>query len=209
MANDNLPRGLTPIHLQPNGAHYYRVSTAADIFIGMPVQQAAAGYIVGVGTATGIANLMGVAIGFAGVNKSGIAMNAPFLDVSRVTPPEDGLESGDRFVLIADDPNQEFYVQEDTGGTALALADAGTAIDGIYRGASATAVNGDSNTGWANFEIDASSVVTTTGATFQVLRLHDGTNTDGTNNAVGDYAKWVVRILHHQRAGAAVAGPIV
>lgn len=209
MANDNNPRGLIPRDYPHHSGHWYRVGTAADIYLGQPVQLDATGYVVGIGTATGVTLSIGVATNFAGVNKGGIATPDPFLDVSDLTPPSPTSDTGDRYVFVADDPEQLFIVQEDTGGTALALADNFSGVDLLYRGASGTAVNGNDNTGWANIEIDASTVVQTTAAFMQLMQLHDTTNTDGTANAVGDYAKWVVRLLHHNARGAAVALPVI
>lgn len=201
MANDNYARGLVPVNRRPISANYYRVSTAADIYIGQPVIIPAAGYVVTATVATDNSVVLGVAIGFAGTLKRGVATPAPFLDVSQLTPPVPASDTGDRFVLVADDPNQEFYVQEDTGGTALALADIGASIHLIYRGVAGGEVTGNTDTGQVTAELDASSVAATTAGMFTVLRLHDGVESDGTNTAVGDYAKWVVRITHHQKTG--------
>lgn len=203
MANDNDPRGLIPLeHLnggRPRG-HYYRVTTATDLFRGCPVTLLASGY-VDASSATAMVPILGVAYGFAGTLKRGLATSDPFLDVSDLTPPSPSSDTGDRYVFVCDDPNQEYLIQEDTGGTALALGDAGSYCDLIYRGATATAVTGNADTGWATLELDASGVVTTTAGPVQILRLFDQVQTDGTENAVGDFGKWVVRIAHHQRAG--------
>ena len=215
MANDNDPRGLIPANLGQGAvtAHYYRVATggSTDIYIGAPVTIDSDGYVKAA-SPTLMVPILGVAIGFAGPQKRGLAVpqGDPFLDVSDLIPPSPASETGDRWVLVADDPNQRFIVQEDTGGTALAIADIGAACDLIYRGATAISMNGSADTGWANLELDASGVVTTTAAPVVILGLHDGVNTDGTDNAVGDYAKWVVRILHHQlRGGAPVTGIVI
>lgn len=208
MANDNSPRGLVPLNWPKMPVHYYKVDTAADIFLGEPVVLAASGFVVA-GSITGYIQYLGVAVGFAGVNKAGIAADAPFLDVSAINPSRDGV--GDRWIAIADDPQQEFVIQEDTGGTALVQADAGAAVDLIYRGGTGTVRAGDANTGWASLEIDASTVVVTASSPFQLLRFHDIGNTDGTNNGTGDFAKWIVRILNHQKNGLGIPipGPIV
>lgn len=203
MANDNFARGLVPVNLgQGNlSAHYYRVSTAADIYLYQPVTLPAAGFVIGAGVATDNSVVLGVAIGFAGTQKRSIATNDPFLDVSDLTPPVPSSDTGDRFVLVADNPNQEFYIQEDTGGTALALADVGASIHLLYRGSDGSAVTGNADSGWVTAELDASTVVTTTAGMVTLLGLFDGVNSDGTNTTVGDYAKWVVRITHHQKTG--------
>lgn len=203
MVNDNDPRGLIPLEALNGGrprGHYYRVTTATDLFKGCPVTLLASGY-VDASSVTAMVPILGVAWAFAGTLKRGLATNDPFLDVSDLTPPTPSSDTGDRWVYVLDDPEQEFIVQEDTGGTQLTLAEAGAACDLIYRGATATAVSGNLDNGWAALELDVSGVVTTTAAPVWIIRLHDMINTDGTENAVGDYGKWVVTILHHQRGG--------
>lgn len=208
MANDDVARGFVPLNSIIPGvnAHYYRVSTAADIFIGQPVLLNASGEVGASSNATIQPTIIGVAVGFAGPNKAGLATDDPYLDASDLTTLAAGLPAGDRYVLVADNPQQQYYIQEDTGGTALALADVGAACDLIYRTA---ADSGNTTSGWARLELDASTVVTTTAAVVQILGLYPGVNNDGTNNAVGDYAKWVVKFLHHALGGAANAAPVV
>lgn len=208
MANDNNPRGLIPLDWPYTKVHAYRITTGGDVFLGQGVDAVAAGYVSAV-TITGIQTLIGVVVGFTGPNESGLATNAPFLDVSDLTPVVGGLPAGDRFAIVADDPDQLYVVQEDTGGTALTLAETWSSIDGIFRGTDADNTDGNTNTGWANLEIDASSVVQTTAATFQIVKLYETVNSDGTRNAVGDYAKWVIKILHHRMRGANIMVPVV
>ena len=196
MANDDNPRGLSPLNAGiPAEVHYYRASSGTDIYIGDPLHLAPTGYVT-IASATGAIPVLGVAKGFLDTNKAGLPTDDPYLDVSDLTPKGGGRMAGDVWVAVYDDPNQLYLVQEDTGGTALALADVGAAIDLLRR----TTV-GSVDTGWANIEIDASTVVTTTAAVCQILGLADTVNTDGTNNAVGDYAKWIVRFLHPQKGG--------
>ena len=201
MANDNVPRGLYPLNFNIQQAHVYRVSSAADIFLYMPVSIGATGFVARAEITTQNTVILGAAVGFAGTRKSGLATNDPFLDVSDLTPPTPSSDTGDRYVLVADDPNQEYLIQEDTGGTALALADIGMSADLVYRGAVESTPTGDVDSGWVRMELDASTVAATTGGAVTVLRLHDAINADGTENAVGDFAKWVVRITHHQKTG--------
>lgn len=211
MANDNEPRGLLPLRWPYTPGNWYRVSTAADIYIGMPVQLAATGYAVGIGTPTGRTLTHGVALAFAGPLK-GAPPNpkaAGYLNAANNTTPTGGDETGDRYVFVADSPMQEYVVQEDTGGTALVIADAGSGFDLLYRGAGANIVNGNVDSGWANLEVDRSTVSTGTGVFVQILRLHEKYNTDGTLNTPGNYCKWVVRFLHHSNLGANVANPLI
>ena len=111
MANDDFLRGLIPLNSIVPGvnAHYYRATTSADIFIGDTVRMTAAGY-VGISSAAAIAveQLLGVAVGFAGPDKQGLATDDPYLDASDLTTLAAGLDTGDRYILVADDPNQEF-----------------------------------------------------------------------------------------------------
>jgi len=208
MANTDFPRGLIPLRWPSVPCNYYAVDTTNDIYLGQAVSLLASGYVAGVGTNTGVTLALGVAIGFAGTKKRGLATSDPFLDASDLTPPTPTSDTGDRFVLVADDPNQEFVVQEDTGGTALTQASAGAACDLLFRGAGANVVNGNDDTGWANIEVDRSTIVTTTGAFVQLMRLYDTINVDGTENGVGNYGKWIVKLLHHQNKGANVV-PVV
>jgi hypothetical protein len=197
MANDDIPRGLIPLNLnRPSQVHYYRANTGNDIYIGDLVILADSGYVTKASDNTAMVPALGVAVGFAGTKKAGLAGTDPFFDGSDFAPPTPTSDTGDRYVAVADDPNIEFLVQEDTGGTALTLADVGASCDLIHR----TTV-GNTDSGWANLELDASDIAATTGGSMMILRLADLVNSDGSENAVGDYAKWVVRILHHQKLG--------
>ena len=207
MANDNYPRGLFPVNWPSMSAHYYRADTTNDIFLGQPVDFDSTGYVVNslITTSNGQQEYLGVAVGFAGPLKRGLATDDPYLDASDLTTLATGLETGDRWVLVADDPTQEFILQADTGGTLATLAAAGEAGVLIYR----TGGSGNTTTGWANLEFDASSNGTGTNNCVQLLKLHDVVNVDGTENTAGaNYAKWVVKFLNHRKVGITVGGPV-
>lgn len=188
MANDDFARGLVPLNTNGNGTvqgHLYQASTVTDIAIGMLV--VLTNGRVSRGAGTGLAPQLGVAGGFQRAKGASNEL-APWLDVS-------GLTSDDWYVFVWDDPSQEFYIQEDTGGTALTAT-----APGAYTAAvvfQATSI--DTNSGIARVELDASTALPGTDHTLHILRLHDYVNGDGTQNAVGDYAKWVVQIAHHQK----------
>src|SRR3990167_7661111 len=134
MAKDNLPRGLFPIDGTKCKINYYRVGTATDVFLGQPVDLASTGFItpaIDVTTA-GIVQAIGVACGFAGPLKRGLACDDPFLDASDLTTLASGLEAGDRWVAVADDPNQVFIIQGDSGGTIAGIAQTGESAALIY-----------------------------------------------------------------------------
>ncbi len=205
MANDNFPRGLVPLNWPNMPVRYYRVSTATDIFLGMPVAIDANGFVSAIDASTaGAVNVLGVAVGFAGTLKRGIATNDPYLDVSDLTPPDPSSDTGDRYVLVADDPNQEYVIQGDTGGTLAGAAAIGNAATLIFRASS-----GNTTTGWANLELDASTNVTTTAGVVLLLRGHDAINSDGTENTLGaNYAKWIVKTLMSQKVGLQLPAPV-
>ena len=195
MANDDFARGLVPLNTNGHGtvnAHYYLATTATDLAIGMPVvlvtgrvQRAAV---------TGMVPALGAILGFS-KNKGASNELDPWLDVS-------DLSSDDWYVQVADDPDQEFYIQEDTGGAAMTATAPQCTVSGVYQTTSI-----DTVTGVARLELDATTAVLTTGAVFRILRLHDYVNSDGTQNALGDYAKWVVIFAHHQKRGGAIEQP--
>lgn len=91
--------------------------------------------------------------------------------------------------MVADDPAQEFEVQEDSGGAALAQADIGLNTNLL-------AGTGDTSTGLSGWELDSSDKATT--ATLQV-RLHR--IVQRADNALGTNAKWVVTINNHANGG--------
>lgn len=209
MANDNFPRGLFPVNYPFIPIHYYRVATNNNVFLGEVVDLTSTGYVsnaIDVTTA-GVVQALGVVVGFAGVNKKGlVGANDPFLRAADLTTLATGLETGDRWVAVADDPQQLFIVQGDTGGTLATLAAQGECAALIYRGGG----SGNTQSGWANLELDASTNSTGSGQLVQLIQLHDNVNTDGTNNTAGaNFAKWIVKFMTHRKSGVANVSPAV
>ena len=207
MANDDwiaARGGLLPLQF-PFGNYrknYYRVTTGAaahNVFIGMPVDLAATGY-VDVYT-IGSNNLsIGPVVGFADTNRAALPSAMHSLSQGAYLPG-----NTDAYVLVADDPNQLFVLQEDTGGTALTAAAGGLSAWVAYRSTS-----GNTTTGYATVEIDRSVTASSgTDGLVQLIGPLDGPiNSDGTLNAPGNYCKWVVRIFNHRYANARVGGLI-
>ena len=200
MANDDYPRGLIPRNNTRQGivSQVYEAQSGTatgPIFRGQPVRLVAAGVVEnapetgGTGTA-----YLGVAIGFLGENYG--PPDATFNNTGGTTK---------RYVIVANDPEQDFVIQEDTGGTALAALDRGASCDLLYRSAG----SGNNTTGEAQLELDASSVLGTNSGAVLLYKLHDITNSDGTQNDYGDYAKWVVRLTNHQLRGQPVVNTAV
>ena len=206
MANDNYPRGLVPVNWPKVPVHYYRIGTATDVFLGEVVDLASTGFITNaiVVTTAGIVQAIGVAVGFAGPLKRGLANDDPFLDSSDLSTLASGLPAGDRWVAVADDPEQEFIVQGDTGGTLATISAVGETAALIYR-----ATSGNTDSGWANLELDASTNAASTGQIVRIVGLHDSVNVDGTDNTgAANFAKWRVRITTHRLSQANLASAV-
>ena len=188
MANTEFPRGLFPLIRsagQTLKTAYFLANTAADIFLGMPVDLGSDGLVAPMGVNTaGAIKTIGVVVGFD-VNGASFSGD-PFLDVSDL-----GNDTVKLQVCI--DPTQEYLMQEDTGGSALTQADAGTVATIIYLTGS-----GSTSTGWANLMIDRSTVAASGSGQVQLLRLQEIINRDGTQNAAGNFATWVVRLLNNR-----------
>ena len=204
MANDDFPRGLIPISHTGVGlkTHTWEADSsgvAAPIFIGQPVVIQASGLVGNAAPlgSTGV-QYLGVAVGFLDAN-----LGVPS------TPYNDSGGTAKRYVIVADDPSQEFLAQSDTGGTLATLAERGNTIDLIFRSPVSSVGSGNNTTGFAALEIDGSSFVATNSGAVMLLRLQDITNTDGTANATGNYSKWIVRITNHQLRGQPIVNTAV
>ena len=202
MANANTPAGLTPLKNSPfveiPKNYYYIPSTyGTALFIGDPVVKTgtsntsnvlgdgrpfAAGSLPEINKATaGDANkITGVIIGFL-ANPSNLTLN--------YNPA-----STERVAIVADSPLQEFMIQEETAGTALAVTSVGLNANVVF------AESGSTVTGLSGAELDTTTPATD--ATFQlkILRL-----LDAPENAIGQHAKWRVKINNHTEANI-VAG---
>lgn len=202
MANANTPAGLTPLKNSPfveiPKNYYYIPSTyATALFIGDPViktgtsntanvlsdgRKFAAGSLPEINKATaGDTNkITGVIVGFL-ANPSNLTLNY-------------NTASTERVAIVADSPLQEFMIQEETAGTALAATSVGLNANVVF------AESGSTATGLSGVELDTSTPATD--ATFQlkILRL-----LDAPENAIGQHAKWRVKINNHTEANI-VAG---
>jgi hypothetical protein len=201
MANANTPAGLTPLKNSPfveiPKNYYYIPSTyATALFIGDPViktgtsntanvlndgRKFAAGSLPEINKATaGDTNkITGVIVGFL-ANPSNLTLNY-------------NTASTERVAIVADSPLQEFMIQEETAGTALAATSVGLNANVVF------AESGSTATGLSGVELDTSTPATD--ATFQlkILRL-----LDAPENAIGQHAKWRVKINNHTEANIVV-----
>ena len=189
MANDPNVRGLMPIN-SPQGnikLGIYRANTALAIFRNQPVALNNSGQVAvaAVGDNT---PLLGSAVGFLDLTRAGLPSGMTTLTQAANLPI-----STDAYVLVADDPNQLFLMEEDTGGTALTTSAIGNSVNWTYQ-----ATTGNATTGYSTALIDRDTVGTGTDGMLQILEVYDIKNQDGTDNLAGDFAKWVVRISDHQ-----------
>jgi hypothetical protein len=198
MANVNRPSGLTPVKYA-NGAAwdgklnmYYIDSANASAFAkGDPVMLSGTGDSNGVpgivlATAGATNPVLGCVMGMAGT-KYGASSGDPASLGTIVVP---ATKTKNYYVLVCDDPDVIFEIQEGTDGAALSQTSIGLNFD-LKSGTNNGFVSGwvmDNDTG-------------ATGATLQLKALGLAQRPD---NAFGTYAKWLVKInLHAFRAGVA------
>lgn len=191
MANTDNAAGLKPVQHR-NGAPYtgaFRLYSTATgdgtaIYIGDPVilsgtsqtingkiysdvDQAATGDVI-----------TGVVVGVMPVTQDSLRYRAA---------------STQRLLMVADDPDLLFEIQEVTGGTALTANDAGLNANFVVAAGSAV-------TGLSGVELNnATEAVTNT------LDLHIVGPVARDDNAIGEHCKWLVTINRHQFANQ-VAG---
>lgn len=192
MANGNAARGLVPLR-HKNGAPYngactrYYVGTGEtnNLFVGDPVIVSGSGDAAGVpgvvlATAGATNYLTGAIVGIESLTPTAILTNYHV-----------GATAG--YVLVADDPDLVFEIQEDGLGAPLAVTD-------ISENADLIAGSGSTYTGSSGWQLDSSTHGT--GATKQLRILGLEQRPD---NAIGIYGKWLVEInLHSQRNATGV-----
>lgn len=191
MANPNAPYGLRPVN--NNGTpfsgqvtmYYVPSSVATSVFIGDPVIPNGDGDGFGVAgvtlaTAGGANMLIGAVVAVVNGPASGGSATIP---VTRDLPVYH-TASTNGYVLVADDPNQLFAIQENSSGGAIASA-------GISANYSLASGVGSTVTGLSGWQL-ASNLVNTTTLALRLMRL---ARLPG--NAYGTNAQWIVRINQH------------
>lgn len=195
MANANRPAGLAPVSYL-NGAQYSGACRAYSIpstdgnayAIGDPVASN------GTADAAGVAGVILATAGFGNairgviVATRGVKYGAGFVDPTSLdTTIIPATKTKAYYVLVADDPNLIFEAQEDSIGNNLAATDVASNLDIV------SGVNNGYVSGWM---LDSSTV--NTGSTRQVKLLGLAQRSD---NAVGQYGKWLVLINNHELRG--------
>lgn len=199
MANVNAPSGLAPVQYL-NGspwsgqARMYCIPDTDDTLlyaIGDPVTLAGGADSRGIPTITlataGTSNPVLGPIVSMGATKYGASAGDPNLPNATVIP---ATKDRNYYVLVVDDPNVIFEAQEDGTSTTFVAADVGLNINLV------SGVNNGFLSGWL---LDSTPTATTATLQCQLLML-----AQRQNNAMGQYAKWWVRINNHcYKAGVA------
>jgi hypothetical protein len=197
MANVSKPKGLVPVGnlsgAPYNGQariYYVPVGNATALYVGDPVTRLTAdGDTNGIpSVAIGVAGsaICGVIVGvlptYPGVSLVGTSIDLTRRSLAATTAG---------YVLVADDPNTLFEIQEGNGtagatGTALTVSAIGNNANFVVVAGGATYA--DSGT-----VLDNATEATTATLNLKIMSL-----AQREDNAFGNYAKWIVKINNHQ-----------
>lgn len=186
MANPDIVRGLVPVGYvggAPYNGAFREYSVAAGngvaIFIGDPVTT------VGVGTAQTINGkvMLDVVQAATGNVITGVVVGVK-PDTATSLPYR--AASTQRVLYVADDPNLIFEIQEVSGGTALTANDIGLNADFVVG-------TGSTTTGYSGVELNNSGEATTNTLDLKIIGF-----VNRPDNAVGENAKYLVRINRHR-----------
>lgn len=195
MANANIATGLTPRRYR-NGApfvgplrkYYVAAGDSTALFIGDPVVISGSGDARGVpgctrATAATAGRITGVVCGIA--NDPSVPASNDMMELGYRPASTEG------YVLVCDDPNVLYEIQEDSDGGALAVTSIGLNADLI-------AGSGSTFTRASGFMLDSSTAATTATLQLRIIQLEQRAD-----NEVGANAKWLVAINLPTETGAA------
>jgi hypothetical protein len=189
MANTNVATGFKPVREAGSGVHngglnmyFHAAADGTALYIGDPVIKSStadpSGTAPSVIRATASAAITGVVCGFV---PDGVVDVAGY-----------GAASTAYYVLVDDDPDTLFEIQEDSVGGALAITDIGLNADFIVAAGSAY-------TKRSGVMLDTSTKATTAGLPLKIEGL-----VPRPGNDIGATAKVLVKInLHTEASGAA------
>ena len=191
MANSNAPFGLRPVAYMSgapyNGAarvYYVPVGNATALFLGDPVNLSA-----NTADANGVPAVVIASAGAADQvlgSFAGIANNAGSLTIPLLQSQTPYLAASQAaYVYVTDDPFLLYEIQEDSVGGAMGAGAGGG-------NAELVAGTGSTVTGQSGWMLDSSTLSQVgTDATFQLRIIQALQQTD---NAIGNYCKWLVKI---------------
>jgi hypothetical protein len=199
MANINAPAGLSPtqyLNGTPwNGqARLYCIlsDNGSAYAIGDPVTLGGSGDDNGVPNVVlataGTGNVVtGVIVSAGGTQNGGMLADPTNLNTTIIP----ATKTKNYYVMVADDPNILFEIQEGGAGAALTKADLGNNFN----------LKSGTNSGYlSGWVLDNATAATTATLQLKLLGL-----VQSRDNAFGTYAKWLVKINNHT-FGAGVAG---
>lgn len=180
MANQNAPRGFIPLDLKPQDCRLYYKS--ASVILGMfdPVVRAADstdpnGYAAVTRATTG-SYITGVVVGI---------VPSPDRSYKYLKAADTG------YLLVADNPDLLFQVQDNGGATGIVITNLGQSVDSV------TALDCNATTGVSKFQLDTEAIAADN--TWSLVRKDDMPG-----NTVGAYCTWVVKANLHTEVNAGV-----
>lgn len=186
MANPDIPRGLVPVGYVGgapyNGAARVYSVAAGDgtrIGIGDPVTTA------GVGTGQTINGVLSIDVVRAATGDVITGVVVGVVPETATSLPYRAASTA-RQLLVADDPNLIFEIQEVSGGTALTANDIGLNADFVVADCSTV-------TGYSQVELNNATEAGTNTLDLKIIGFRNAPD-----NAIGEHAKWLVRINRHR-----------
>jgi len=181
MANVDMAYGFTPVRYL-SGAHYNGAGN--EYFI--PATDGTAVYIGSLVKLAGNADANGTAT--VAIAATGDVVLGAIVSVIPVTQDSTIYREASvgRYVMVSDDPNLVYSIQEDSVGGALTSASVGLNADFAV-------TTGSTATGLSNTELDSSTAAVTATLDMQITGL-----VDRSDNVIGVNAEWLVRLNNHQ-----------
>lgn len=185
MANPSIPNGAVPVRSltgsYEGNVNLYSVPSSDATLIGI------GDFVKLVGTAQTINDVTYPDVSRAATGDVMVGVCTGVLPVTRDSTVYREA-SVQRVIMVADDPQLLFEMQESSGGTAFTANDIGLNANFVVASASTT-------TGLSATTLDNSTEATTNTLDLKIVGL-----SNKQNNAVGASAKWIVKINRHQFA---------
>lgn len=196
MANDERNQtGMRPLGWPGSRivVNYYQANTAQNLFMYQPVALNNSGQVQAQALIADMSGIIGSIVGFIDTDKAGLPTD--MTNLSQASFME--ALAGRCLVAVADDPDQLFVMESDSGGSVIgSLNSVGATVTYTFLGTTGSTV-----TGISNAVLDQSTVALDTGGILTLVKAYDVINSDGTtNDLTQNFSKWVVRINSHQNA---------
>lgn len=191
MANADTPFGLKPVRHR-SGAPYTGSGTVYSVAAGDGTAIMVGDLVTNAGTAQTINGVV-----YQDVVRSATGDVFQGVVIGVLPDTQDSLKyraaSTQRLLLVEDNPDLLFEIQEVSGGTPLAAADIGL-------NANVVVAAGSTVTGLSGMELNNATEATTNTLDFKILGF-----VNRVDNEIGEHAKWLVALNRHRFANQ-VAG---